>query len=160
MLGPGLGLQAWGETLFNAVTALSLPLLLDADALNLLSKQQMKRDNWVLTPHPGEAARLLGCSVREVMQDRMAAANELRSVYGGVIVLKGAGTVISSDSARPPAICSDGNPGMATAGMGDLLSGVIGALLAQGYDPEIAAELGVCLHSAAADRAAESGHPG
>ncbi len=114
----------------------------------------------MLTPHPGEAARLLGTSVAAIEQDRPAAVRALQGRYGGVAVLKGAGTLIQGDPVRPLAVCSDGNPGMATAGSGDVLTGIIGALRAQGLDAEEAACAGVCLHAAAGDRAARRGERG
>ena len=120
--------------------------------------EQRRRDNWVLTPHPGEAARLLGCSTAEVQADRFAAARSLQQTYGGVTVLKGNGSLVTDGSQL---LLSDyGNPGMASGGMGDVLSGVIGALLAQRPTALEAAALGVCLHGAAADLAAEEGQRG
>ncbi|MCU7883301.1 MAG: hydroxyethylthiazole kinase, partial [Candidatus Thiodiazotropha sp. (ex Lucinoma annulata)] len=120
----------------------------------------MHRENWVLTPHPGEASRLLGCDTQMVQNDRFAACEELQLRFGGVVVLKGAGSLISEGAGHPPALCSDGNPGMATGGSGDVLSGIIGASIAQGYSLRDAAELGVCLHAAAGDRAAIKGEIG
>ncbi len=131
--------------------------MLDADALNLLTERPLRRDDWVLTPHPAEAARLLGVTTAEVQADRYAAAAALQARYGGVVVLKGPGTVVQGSGTRPPAVCTDGNPGMASGGMGDVLTGVIAGLVAQGYVPEDAAEMGVCVHGAAGDRAAEDG---
>ena len=134
------------------------PQVLDADALNLLAREKpRRRDDRVLTPHPGEAARLLQSSVEEVQADRFAAVEALQQRYGGTVVLKGAGTLVLGPGQRPVAVCSDGNPGMASGGMGDVLSGVIGGLMAQGWSPEGAAELGVCLHAAAGDAAAATG---
>jgi hydroxyethylthiazole kinase-like uncharacterized protein yjeF len=156
-LGPGLGQAAWGRDLWQAVLASGRPLVMDADGLNLLAETPLRRDDWVLTPHPGEAGRLLGVSAAEVQQDRFAALERLRTAYGGCVVLKGAGTLVAGDSRRPPAVCDQGNPGMAGGGMGDVLTGVIAALWAQGADPEEAAGRGVCLHGAAADRAAAEG---
>ena len=155
VLGPGLGTGKWGRRLFEKAMAASRPLVLDADGLNLLAGLSgVRRADWVLTPHPGEAARLLGSCVAEVQADRFAAVEALQRRYGGVIVLKGPGTLVLGAGRRPPAICSDGNPGMASGGMGDVLSGVIAAFMAQGRPLDEAAELGVCLHAAAADRAA------
>jgi len=155
LAGPGLGRSAWGRRLFEQVLSLQRPLLLDADALNLLSEHSgLSRDDWVLTPHPGEAARLLQNCVAEIHADRFAAAEALQRRYGGGVVLKGAGTLVLGSGSRPVAVCSDGNPGMASGGMGDVLAGVIASLIAQGWTPEEAAELGVCLHAAAGDAAA------
>lgn len=159
-LGPGLGQSAWGLELYQRVLATEIPLVVDADGLNLLARAPQRRDDWVLTPHPGEAARLLGCSVAEIEADRFGSVRRLQERYGGVVVLKGAGTLIQGPGLRPTAVSTDGNPGMASAGMGDALTGIIAALMAQGMEPEVAAEVGVCLHGAAGDRAAESGERG
>ncbi len=159
-IGPGLGRADWGRRLWQSVQDSAKPLVVDADALNLLAETPARGSDWVLTPHPGEAARLLGVCVSEVEQDRPRAAHELQRRFGGVVVLKGAGTLIQGDAPRPPAVCSDGNPGMATAGSGDVLTGVIAALRGQGLDAEDAARAGVCLHAAAGDRAALQGERG
>ena len=162
VVGPGLGQSPWSEQLLQAAAGSGKPMVLDADALNLLAAggilAEHTRDNWVLTPHPGEAARLLDCSTAEVQADRFAAAGALQQRYGGVAVLKGNGTVIAGEAEM---LLSDyGNPGMASGGMGDVLSGVIGSLLGQHLVPLEAAALGVCLHGAAADLAAEQGQRG
>ena len=137
-------------------------MVLDADGLNLLAEGRVvapaRRDNWVLTPHPGEAARLLGCPTAEIQGDRFASAQQLQQRYGGVVLLKGNGTVVAGSDRW---LLSDyGNPGMASGGMGDVLSGVIGSLLAQQLPSLEAAALGACLHGAAADMAAEQGERG
>jgi NAD(P)H-hydrate epimerase len=136
-----------------------LPLVVDADALNLIARDPVRRADWILTPHPGEAARLLGSDSRAIQADRFAAAAQLESRYGGVIVLKGSGTIIAGEKGLP-AVCSDGNPGMASGGMGDVLTGIIAGLLAQGIPLTASARLGVALHAAAADRAAARGERG
>ncbi|MFM1892410.1 MAG: hypothetical protein RLZ44_1487, partial [Pseudomonadota bacterium] len=159
-VGPGLGRDAWGRALWQRASGAKQPLVVDADALALLAEQPLRRDDWVLTPHPGEAARLLGSSVPAVQTDRFAAAQQLVTRFGGVLVLKGAGSLIAAAGSRPPAVCTAGNPGMASGGMGDVLTGVIAGLLAQGHEPAAAAELGVCLHAAAADAAAAEGERG
>ncbi len=156
-VGPGLGQADWGRALWQRVLAAGRPLVVDADGLNLLAGQAQKRDDWVLTPHPGEAARLLGVCSAEVHADRFAVARQLVRRFGGCVVLKGAGSIVDQVGTRPPAVCSDGNPGMASGGMGDVLTGVIAGLMAQGLSPGEAAECGVCLHAAAADAAAEDG---
>jgi hydroxyethylthiazole kinase-like uncharacterized protein yjeF len=156
VIGPGLGRSHWSMNMLAAVLEAAQPLVLDADALNLLACEPLQRDNWILTPHPGEAARLLQHSVTAVEQDRYAAVAALQQQFGGVAVLKGAGTLVQA-GAQTPAVCGAGNPGMATAGMGDVLSGAIGALLAQGLAPAVAALAGVCVHAVAADRAAAAG---
>jgi len=156
-IGPGLGRGDWGRGLFEAVRALAPPLVVDADALGFLADSGARREDWVLTPHPGEAARLLGTEVASVEADRFAAVQAIQRRFGGVAVLKGAGTLIAGPSQRPIGVCHGGNPGMASGGMGDVLTGVIAALIAQGLAPEEAAEAGVCLHAAAGDAVAESG---
>ncbi len=160
-IGPGLGQSAWGRGLFDAVMASTKPRVLDADALNLLAQlPRMLRPHDVLTPHPGEAARLLDCDTADIQRDRFAAAQALCERYGAQIVLKGAGTIIASPDARPVVIDA-GNPGMAVGGMGDLLTGCIASFLAQGLSPCDAATAGALLHSAAGDAAArEEGERG
>jgi NAD(P)H-hydrate epimerase len=159
-VGPGLGRDDWARGLWQRVLSAGRPLVVDADALGLLADQPQRRDDWVLTPHPGEAARLLGTATADVQRDRFAAAAGLHGRFGGAVVLKGAGTLVSGGGTRPPSVCTQGNPGMATGGMGDVLTGIVAGLLAQGYDPGAAAETGVCLHGAAADRAARGGERG
>jgi len=153
--GPGLGRSAWSEQLLQKAVASQLPMVLDADALNILAEGRVVRDKtdrqWVLTPHAGEAARLLDISVAEIQADRFAAVQKIQEKYHAVVLLKGPGTLIAGPNQRIK-ICPYGNPGMATAGMGDLLSGIIGGLIAQGLSLQDAAELGCCLHSSAADK--------
>lgn len=160
-IGPGLGKSEWGRGLFSAVMACEQPRVVDADALNLLAQTpRMLRLQDVLTPHPGEAARLLDCDTAEIQRDRFAAAHALCERYGAQVVLKGAGTIIASPDARPRVIDA-GNPGMAVGGMGDLLTGCIAALLAQGLPPRDAASAGALLHASAGDAAArEDGERG
>lgn len=155
-LGPGLGRDAWARTVFDAVRNADLPMVVDADALNLLAEQPDSRAARVLTPHPGEAARLLGGNTTTLQADRLAAVADLQARYGGTIVLKGCGTLISRENA-PPWLVTAGNPGMATAGMGDVLTGVIAGLLAQGLDTEMAAAVAVEAHARAGDTAAATG---
>ncbi len=159
IVGPGLGQSRWAQKLFLTVLDTQLPLVVDADALNLLALKPKARANWVLTPHPGEAARLLNLTTEQVQADRLAAILQLEQKYIGICVLKGAGTLVAT-STHVPALCNYGNPGMATAGMGDVLSGVIGGLAAQGIPLAIAAKLGVCLHAQAGDLAAKEGERG
>jgi NAD(P)H-hydrate epimerase len=128
------------------------PLVVDADGLNLLARTPTRRDDWVLTPHPGEASRLLGTTPQAIQQDRPAAVQALQQRYGGVILLKGAGTLVCDGNNL--ALSDTGNPGMATGGMGDVLTGVVAGLLAQGLDPFDAARLGAWVHGRAADVAA------
>jgi len=154
--GPGIGRSAWGQQMLEQVVASGKPRVLDADALNLLSgRVAIPADNHILTPHPGEAARLLNCLVPEVEADRMAAARNLQALYGGTVLLKGAGTVVASEDGGLD-IISGSNPGMATGGMGDVLSGIVAAVLAQIGDGQKAAVLGASVHLAAADRAART----
>lgn len=157
-VGPGLGQSPWAVDLFKAACEDDLPMVVDADALNLLAKMPARRNNWILTPHPGEAARLLQTSVAEIQQDRFAAVKGLQERYGGVCVLKGAGSLIYDSAVTT--VNTTGNPGMASGGMGDVLSGVVAGLIAQGLDPADAARAAVALHGAAADRAATDGERG
>lgn len=158
VLGPGLGKHDWGYNLFKAVGLSDKPCVLDADALNLLSNEPRRQTNWVLTPHPGEAARLLGCTVVDIEQDRFAAVRAIQQKYGGVVLLKGAGTVIFDG--QQMVVAPVGNPGLASGGCGDVLSGIIGALMAQGMDNMQATVLGVVVHGCAADLAAIQGERG
>ena len=157
--GPGLGRCAWAQALFERVAADERPCVWDADALNLLAAVGGHAANRVITPHPGEAATLLDTSAGNIQADRLAALQALQERVGGSVVLKGAGSLVSS-SAGVPWICTAGNPGMAAPGMGDVLTGIIAALLAQGLDPEQAACVGVQAHALAGDRAARQGERG
>ena len=159
-IGPGLGQAPWGQELLSPVLASGKPLVLDADALNWLALARIRREDWVLTPHPGEAARLLSCSPAEVQADRFNAAHRLRDEFGGTLVLKGAGTLVMGAGRRPLGVCSQGNPGMASGGSGDVLTGMVAAFLARGLVAEDAAEVAVCLHAAAGDAAARAGEQG
>jgi NAD(P)H-hydrate epimerase len=159
IVGPGLGQDLWASRLFKTVIESQLPLVVDADGLNLLASKPVARDNWILTPHPGEAARLIKQTPQQIQKDRLLALQHIQQFYDGVCVLKGAGTVVAVPHAKP-ALCEAGNPGMATAGMGDVLSGVIGGLLAQGVPLGEAAKMGVYLHAAAGDLAAKEGERG
>jgi NAD(P)H-hydrate epimerase len=158
-IGPGLGRSRWARDLFSTVLQCELPLIIDADALNLLASEPLQRHNWILTPHPGEVGRLLGMPTRQVQADRFAALNGIVNTYGGVAVLKGAGTLVGKADA-PVAVCTTGNPGMATAGMGDVLTGVIAGLVAQGLVLLQAATAGACVHGLAGDAAACAGERG
>lgn len=156
-IGPGLGLELWGRLMFEAVLDCPRPLVVDADALKLLAEAPRHRDDWIMTPHPGEAAALLETDAARVQRDRFAAAAELQRRFHGVCVLKGAGTVVLGPSREGPAVALDGNPGMATGGVGDVLTGIIASLRAQGLGVEAAARTGVSLHGAAGDAAADDG---
>jgi NAD(P)H-hydrate epimerase len=158
-LGPGLGQDEWAHMLFETVMQSNLPLILDADGLNLLAEHPRERANWVITPHPGEAARLLQGSVQDVQNDRFYAAEQICQRYGAVCVLKGCGTLVSSGE-EDMHLCDAGNPGMASGGMGDVLTGIIAALAAQFHDLASAARAGVHVHARAADLAAAEGERG
>ena len=157
VVGPGLGQAAWGRSLLSAAANALLPQVWDADALNLLSSGAVSLPaHCVITPHPGEAARLLGISTAQVQADRPAAAHALSKQYAATVILKGAGSLIASPDGRL-SVCSQGHPAMATAGLGDVLAGVVGALLAQGMDGFDAACLAVWLHANAGAQAGQSG---
>lgn len=159
VLGPGLGQSDWSRQCFDAVMAVDKPMIVDASALHLLADKPSQRDHWILTPHPGEAAKLLACSTQDVQIDRFSAAAALQEKYQGVVILKGAGTIIQGPD-HIPEICDAGNPGMATAGMGDVLSGLIAAMVGQDFPLIEAARIGVCLHAHAGDAAAADGERG
>ena len=155
VLGPGLGKNDWGRSLFDMVLEdSSKPKVIDADGLNLLAEYPKECNNWILTPHPGEAARLLKCSSSDIQNNRFEAVLSLVNKYGGVCVLKGVGTLVASNNSTI-GVCPFGNPGMATSGMGDVLSGVIAGLLAQNLSLNMAARIGTMLHSKASDLAVE-----
>ncbi|MFJ2976224.1 bifunctional ADP-dependent NAD(P)H-hydrate dehydratase/NAD(P)H-hydrate epimerase [Kluyvera sp. NPDC087067] len=153
VIGPGLGQAAWGKQALRKIDNFRKPTLWDADALNLLAINPDKRHNRVITPHPGEAARLLNCKVAEIESDRLLSAQRLVQRYGGTVVLKGAGTIVASECGVS-SIIDAGNAGMASGGMGDVLSGIIGALLGQALSPYDAACAGCIAHGAAADELA------
>ena len=157
--GPGLGRTDWARELFGRVAADSRPAVWDADALNLLADSPAPAVSRIITPHPGEAGVLLGQSAAQVQADRTAAVRALQDRFGGVAVLKGAGSLISAGE-KVPTISTSGNPGMAAAGMGDVLTGIIAAFLAQGFSAEEAALAGVETHARAGDRAARGGERG
>nr|WP_273422907.1 NAD(P)H-hydrate dehydratase [Halomonas sp.] len=156
VIGPGLGQESWGQAMLQRARKAAAPLVVDADALNLLASRwpDLRRDNWILTPHPGEAARLLGCSVSDVQADRPEAARALQRARGGIVILKGAGSLIAGPSGL--VVCPYGNPGMASGGMGDVLSGMLGALVGQFNSLEQSAWLGVMTHALAGDEAAKA----
>jgi NAD(P)H-hydrate epimerase len=156
-IGPGLGKQAWGAALWDIAKTSGKDLVVDADALNLLAMQPCALPpDTILTPHPGEAGRLLGIETGAVQADRFDAARQLVERYGCVIVLKGAGTIVAAPD-RVPCVIAAGNPGMAVGGMGDLLTGVIAAMRAQRMGAFAAACCGALLHAVAGDAAARDG---
>lgn len=157
--GPGMGQGPWARAMLAAACDAGKPLVLDADALNRLAATPKPLPaNVVLTPHPGEAARLLGCTVAEVERDRFTAVRTLAQRRRAIVVLKGAGTLV--DDGERCAVCPSGNPGMASGGMGDVLTGVIVALIAQRLKPFEAAAAGVLAHALAGDLAAAGGERG
>lgn len=159
-IGPGLGQGEWGRSLQRRVLASGKALVLDADALNLIvSSADPLPDDVVITPHPGEAARLLTSSTAQVQADRHAAARQLAARYHCVVVLKGAGSIVAAPD-RLSRVIAAGNPGMGTGGMGDVLTGTIAALRAQGLDAFDAASAGTLLHALAGDAAADNGERG
>jgi ADP-dependent NAD(P)H-hydrate dehydratase / NAD(P)H-hydrate epimerase len=159
-IGPGLGRTQWARDALNTVLKSDKPLVVDADALNLIAEAGIKpRENWILTPHPGEAGRLLDISTEEIQADRLVALDRLVKRYGGVVVLKGAGTLVGTKG-HTPALCERGNPGMASAGTGDVLTGAVAGILAQCRDNWLAARVGVLVHAMAGDAAARTGERG
>ncbi|MGH8379617.1 NAD(P)H-hydrate dehydratase [Pseudomonas sp.] len=152
VVGPGLGQAAWGRSLLSAVANARVAQVWDADALNLLARAPLPlAAGSIITPHPGEAAHLLGISTEAVQADRAGAARKLARKYAVICVLKGTGTLVA-DPTGQLAVCRRGHPAMAGAGLGDVLSGVLGALLAQGMSSWNAACLGVWLHACAGER--------
>ena len=158
-IGPGLGKSRSARDFFGTVTGYGKAIVLDADALSLLAEKPRHRDDWILTPHPGEAARMLGKDVAAIQRDRLGSLNAITARYGGVCVLKGAGTLVAKEQSLPW-VCDRGNPGMATAGAGDVLTGIIAAFVASGCDLERATAAAVLAHARAGDRAALAGERG
>lgn len=152
-IGPGLGLDDWSQNLYQQAVTSALPKVVDADALKLLAQTPQKQSNWVLTPHPGEAALLLDTTIANIQSDRVKAIKTLQQKYGGVIVLKGSGSLIY-DGERLE-ICLAGNAGMAVGGMGDILTGAVAGFIAQGLSLWDATCLGVSLHAHAGDLLAQ-----
>lgn len=157
--GPGLGNSAWAKTLFSQVVNTEKPMVVDADACQMLANQPFRSHHRIITPHPGEASRLLNRTSDAIQADRIEAIKALQQKLGGVCLLKGANTLIMGED-QILSYCNIGNPGMATAGMGDVLSGMIAGLLAQHVPLLEAAQLGVLLHAKAGDLASEAGERG
>jgi NAD(P)H-hydrate epimerase len=158
VLGPGLGQSVWARRVWRRVLESELPLVVDADGLNLLAAESIERGNWLLTPHPAEAARLLGTGVADVQRGRAAAVRELARRYRAHAVLKGAHTLVAEPGGVAPLrVCDRGNPGMATGGTGDVLAGALGGLLVQIGALAVTARAGVLLHALAGDAAAAAG---
>jgi NAD(P)H-hydrate epimerase len=159
-IGPGLGKTDWSRMALSAALDSGKPLIVDADALNLIAERKERaRDNWILTPHPGEAGRMLGISSDEIQKDRITALEKLVDRYGGTIVLKGAGTLVGGKG-RIPGLCERGNPGMASPGTGDVLTGAIAGVLAQARDPWLSTRVAVLIHAMAGDAVARGGERG
>lgn len=154
VLGTGLGQSDWAKSLFDAALHTNKPIIIDADGLNLLAQSPCKKENWILTPHVGEAARLLTVTTQAIQTNRFEAVKTLQQQYGGVVLLKGAGTLIATKNSM--AVSNTGNAGMASGGMGDILAGVIASLVAQGLSLEDAAQQGVYGHGFAADEAVKN----
>ena len=161
--GPGLGRSEWADSMLEAALSADKPLVLDADGLNYLAESRRTRSDWVLTPHPGEAARLLGSSSADVQTSRVESVRRLAIEYRAITVLKGACSLVAQQTNNKEvsvAVCDYGNPGMATAGMGDVLAGILGGLVAQfGLSAQIV-ECGVLIHALAGDDAAGIGERG
>jgi NAD(P)H-hydrate epimerase len=156
-VGPGLGQGDWGRRLLGDMLASRRPLVVDADALNLLAAEPTALSgDCVATPHPGEAARLLGASIGEVQRDRPGALHALVDRLRCAVILKGAGTLVGAPG-RTPALIDAGGPALASGGTGDVLTGVVAALRAQGLAPFEAACASALLHAAAGDAAATDG---
>ncbi len=164
VIGPGLGRSEWASALCEWALGAAVPLIVDADALNWLAARTgpvEQPEQWLLTPHPGEAGRLLGRSAADVQRDRLGAVGALCRRFGATTVLKGACTLTAeAGDAHVPGVCLAGNPGMASAGTGDVLAGVISGIFAQCRDLRAAADAGVLVHGLAGDTAAEHGERG
>ena len=158
VVGPGLGQDAWAQKMFARVMTAKLPLIIDADALHLLSKKGGTNDHWVLTPHPGEAAKLLSCKVEDVESDRVAAIMALHELFKGVTILKGAGTLTCYEHYL--GFCTRGNASLATGGSGDVLAGIIAGLIAQEISMFEASNCGVLLHGLAGESVSTQGTRG
>lgn len=159
IVGPGLGQSKWSKEMLIAALKTNTPTILDADGLNLIAREKIKlkpmNSPYILTPHPKEAARLLNQNTTEIQNNRFAAVKEIAKKYQAQVLLKGAGSLVCVSEDSAIGVCVAGNPGMATGGMGDVLSGIIGGLMAQGVDQSKCLPLAVCLHAEAGDMAAK-----
>lgn len=159
IIGPGLGQSLWSRKMLNCALKADIPSILDADALNLIAREQIQLNTmnhpYVLTPHPKEAARLLNVETSQIQKDRFSAVKKMAKKYHAQVLLKGTGSLVCVSANSTIGICTAGNPGMATGGMGDVLSGIIGGLLAQGVNHNHCLALATCLHAEAADMAAK-----
>ncbi len=158
LMGPGLGQDKWAQKVFARAIETQKSLVIDADALRLLSHNPSKCDHWILTPHPGEAAQLLACNTEEIQSNRISSALAIQEQYLGIAVLKGAGTLTCHD--QRIGFCTNGNVSLATGGSGDVLAGMIASLVAQGISLNDAADCGVMLHGLAAELVSKQGTRG
>ena len=157
-IGPGLGQNKWAQKIFARVIEINKPIVVDADALHLLGNNASKCDHWVLTPHPGEAAKLLACSTKDIQLDRLSSALAIQEQYSGVTVLKGSGTLVCYE--QEIYFCTSGNVSLATGGTGDVLTGIIAGLIAQGVGLLEAASAGTMIHGTAAELVSKNGTRG
>ena len=159
IIGPGLGQSLWSKKMLNCALKADIPSILDADALNLVARDQIQLNTmdhpYILTPHPKEAARLLNMDTVQIQKDRFSAVKKITKKYHAQVLLKGTGSLVCISASSTIGICTAGNPGMATGGMGDILSGIIGGLLAQDVNQNHCLALAACLHAEAADKAAK-----
>jgi NAD(P)H-hydrate epimerase len=158
LIGPGLGQDKWAQKIFARIIETRKPLVVDADALRLLSNNPSKCDHWILTPHPGEAAQLLACNSEEIQLNRVSSVLAIQEQYSGIAVLKGSGTLTCHD--QHVNFCTSGNVSLATGGSGDVLAGIISSLVAQGISLTDAANCGVMLHGLAAELISKQGTRG
>ena len=160
-IGPGLGIDDWAHQLYAEIMTSEQPLIMDADALNILSLDPIQRGNWILTPHPGEAAKLISKSTTQIQSDRLTSLEEIINQYQATVILKGNNTLVGNMN-RIPYVINEGNPGMASAGMGDLLTGLTAGLMAQysNHDYGQIAALAAFIHAKAGDQAALNGQRG
>ena len=160
IIGPGLGQSNWSKEMLDCTLKADLPSILDADALNLIAHEQIQLNTmshpYILTPHPKEAARLLNVETKNIQKDRFYAVKKISRKYHSQVLLKGTGSLVCISANSTIGVCTAGNPGMATGGMGDVLSGIIGGLLAQDVNQNHCLALAACLHSEAADIAAKN----
>ena len=159
VLGPGLGKDKWASDIFDFIIKYPQPKVIDADGLVFVKAKNLKQDNWVLTPHPGEAAELLNTSSKNIQDNRQLSLKKISNKFGGVIILKGHNTMIGHDE-NPSNICLKGNPGMATAGSGDVLAGIVSAMIGQKLSLFDASSVAVEIHAKAGDLASKDGERG
>jgi NAD(P)H-hydrate epimerase len=154
VFGPGLGEDAWAKFVWRMMCSIDNRMVVDASALKFLAQQPSTRPRWILTPHPGEAAILLNTNVAKIQADRFSAIQQLKNLYGAICILKGSGTLVIDDKSHIQ-VCPQGNPGMASPGMGDVLAGLVAGAWAQGLEPSQAAINAVSLHALCGDAVAQ-----